>query len=210
MCVRQATLSNAHNGIIDFGQLLLDATDVSVKVSLISMHTGTKLKAKSKPRTRKQDESETMFKDLKSAVYSEINEELLPQPGEEPVMPSDQELAVWMVAYKYAANMQEALQALATRREEMRAERAHRLHYNSGGVQTGKWTAAASDIMRRDRTLTTKFHETRALCEAVMGDADYHPNPCVLICPFATCRKAHYHLNGFSAVSQLYSHWQSR
>ena len=43
-----------------------------------------------------------------------------------------------------------------------------------------------------------------------MGCADYHPNPCVLVCPFATCKKSHRILNGIGAVSQLYSHWQQR
>ena len=42
----------------------------------------------------------------------------------------------------------------------------------------------------------------------VMGDGDYHPGPVVIICPFATCKKSHRVLNGVSAVSQLYSHWQ--
>ena len=64
--------------------------------------------------------------------------------------------------------------------------------------------------MRREKEGLAKFHETRGLCEAVMGDADYHPNPCVIVCPFATCKKAHYHLNSFSTVSQLYSHWQKQ
>ena len=44
-----------------------------------------------------------------------------------------------------------------------------------------------------------------------MGDPDYHPNPVILVCPWAaSCGKAHRHLNGFSAVSQLYSHWQQQ
>ena len=84
------------------------------------------------------------------------------------------------------------------------------LHYEQEGVQCGEWTPAASDLMRRDRTSLAKFHETRALTEVVMGCADYHPNPCVFICPFKTCRKSQYHLNGFSAISQLYSHWQKK
>ena len=47
------------------------------------------------------------------------------------------------------------------------------------------------------------------VCSAqVMGNADYHPNPCVIICPFATCKKSHRVLNGIGAVSQLYSHWK--
>ena len=41
-----------------------------------------------------------------------------------------------------------------------------------------------------------------------MGNGDYHPGPVVIICPFATCKKSHRVLNGVSAVSQLYSHWQ--
>jgi hypothetical protein len=187
--------------------MLLDAKVAKVQVEIISMRQGSKLKAKSKPRTRKQDESEIIFKSLKHAIYGEINEELLPQPTQGP---SDDELITWMVARGQAADRQEAMAALAARRAEVQAARAHEIHYSLGNVQTGTWTAAASDIMRRDRTLIVKFHETRALCEVVMGDADYHPNPCILICPFATCRKSHYHLNGFSAVSQLYSHWKKK
>ena len=29
-----------------------------------------------------------------------------------------------------------------------------------------------------------------SITDKVMGFADYHPNPCVLICPFKTCRKS--------------------
>ena len=43
-----------------------------------------------------------------------------------------------------------------------------------------------------------------------MGNADYHPSPVVLICPFDSCKKSHRVLNGVSAVSQLYSHWKGR
>ena len=43
-----------------------------------------------------------------------------------------------------------------------------------------------------------------------MGNADYHPSPVVLICPFDSCKKSHRVLNGVSAVSQLYSHWMGR
>lgn len=85
-----------------------------------------------------------------------------------------------------------------------------RLQYSQQGDQTGIWTAAASDIMRKERGFLIKFHSTRSLCMAVMGNADYHPSPCILICPFGTCSKAHRHLNSFSAVSQLYSHWKNK
>ena len=68
----------------------------------------------------------------------------------------------------------------------------------------------ASRTVAHRRCLRGSRRSVRACAQAVMGDADYHPNPCVIICPFATCRKAHYHLNGFSTVSQLYSHWQKK
>ena len=72
----------------------------------------------------------------------------------------------------------------------------------------GEWTVESSDIMPREHDFMEKFDETRRVAEKVMGDADYHPNPCVLICPFATCKKGHRQLNGVCAISQLYSHWQ--
>ena len=73
---------------------------------------------------------------------------------------------------------------------------------------TGEWTTAASDIMRREHDYMAKYFEMRGATAKVMGCADYHPSPCVLICPFATCKKSHRVLNGVSAVSQLYSHWK--
>jgi hypothetical protein len=128
------------------------------------MGLGVRLKGKSRPRTHKQDATETAFKALKHTIYHEFRDGAL-----DGLHPSDQ------IA------------------RELHSEDA--MHYSVYGEQTGEWTAAASDIMRHERTFMAKFHETRALSEAVMGDANYHPNPCVLICPFATFRKAHYHLN---------------
>lgn len=210
------TLALVHNRIVELGQVLLDADRAKVDVQIYAMGKGKALKGKSQPRTHKQDATEAAFKALKHAVYHEINAELL---GPSPQPPDNQELAEWMVARGYATDVQAAManleaqaQAREQRRAQFQAEHAAdpELHYSLNGQQTGTWTAAASDLMRRDRVSLAKFHETRGLCEVVMGDADYHPNPCVLVCPFATCRKAHYHLNGFSAVSQLYSHWQKK
>ena len=210
------TLANVHCLIVELGRLLLDAKEATVDVQIISMTVGKKLKGKAQPRTHKQDATEAAFKALKHAVYHEINEELLGPP---PQPLATEERAQDMVARGHASDVQAAMahleaqdQAQAQRRAQFQAEHAAdpELHYSLNGQQTGTWTAAASDLMRRDRVSLAKFHETRGLCEVVMGDADYHPNPCVLICPFAKCCKAHYHLNGFSAVSQLYSHWQKK
>ena len=43
-----------------------------------------------------------------------------------------------------------------------------------------------------------------------MGCADYHPAPCVLICPLEGCKKGRRQLNGPGLISQLYSHWQDK
>ena len=74
----------------------------------------------------------------------------------------------------------------------------------------GEWKPASSDIMRENHTYMTKYVETRELALKVMGNADYHPNPIVLICPFKSCKKSHRVLNEVGAVSQLYSHWQDK
>ena len=173
----QTTLSTAHSCIIGLGEQLVNAAKVEIEVQIVAIGPGVKLKGKSRPRTHKQDATETSFKALKHTIYHEFRDGAL-----DGLHPSDQ------IA------------------REQHSEDA--MHYSVHGEQTGEWTAAASDIMRRERAFLAKFHETRTLSEAVMGDANYHPNPCVLICPFAMCRKAHYHLNSFSTVSQLYSHWQ--
>ena len=75
---------------------------------------------------------------------------------------------------------------------------------------TGEWKVASTDIMRGEHDYMTKYMQMRDVTETVMGCADYHSNPCVLICPFASrkCKKMHRQLNGVSAISQLYSHWQ--
>ena len=197
-----STLATVHWNIINLGLVFLDAAFVNVEVTIYTMGLAVKPKAKSKPRTHKQTATEDAFKALKHAVYHEINEELLPRTQG----PSRDALAALMVSTGSAADIEDALAQLETQAQEWAQD--PRLHYSCGGEQTGQWTAAASDLMRRDRSSLVKFHEMRMLAEAVMGSADYHPNPCVLICPFATCRKSHYHLNGFSTVSQLYSHWQ--
>ena len=47
-----------------------------------------------------------------------------------------------------------------------------------------------------------------------MGNSEYHPNPCVFVCPFYHEGKCgdngKFRLNAPSMVSQLYSHWQSQ
>lgn len=75
---------------------------------------------------------------------------------------------------------------------------------------TGEWKAESSDIMRREHGYLTAFFDTRDLTAKVMGCADYHPAPSVLICPFEGCKKGRRQLNGSGLVSQLFSHWQSK
>eukprot|EP00966_Prymnesium_polylepis_P106014 2455118-Prymnesium_polylepis.1 len=85
-----------------------------------------------------------------------------------------------MVSTGSATDIEEALAQLEAQAQAQAQDVS--LHYSFGGGQTGKWTAAASDLMRCDRSSLQKFHETRTLAEVVMGNADYHPNPCVRIC----------------------------
>ena len=53
----------------------------------------------------------------------------------------------------------------------------------------GEWTVESSDIMPREHDFMEKFDETRRVAEKVMGDADYHPNPCVLMLPLPRARR---------------------
>ena len=53
----QPTLSTARFQIERLGQLLVDETEVTVEVEICAVDVGKKLKAKSKPRTRKQEAS---------------------------------------------------------------------------------------------------------------------------------------------------------
>ena len=169
----QRTLSTAHMQIVDLGEHLLNASEVKVKVEVVSMCIGVKLKGKSKPRTHKQEAAKETLKELKRAVYGHHLPPVQLPSGTVPGAPY--------------------------------------MQYAAQGEQKGKWTAAASNIMRQERGTVIKFHDTRMLCGVVMGDPDYHPNPVILVCPWAaSCGKAHRHLNGFSAVSQLYSHWQQQ
>lgn len=64
--------------------------------------------------------------------------------------------------------------------------------------------------MRREHGYLTAFFDTRDLTAKVMGCADYHPAPSVLICPFEGCKKGRRQLNGPGLISQLFSHWQSK
>ena len=45
--------------------------------------------------------------------------------------------------------------------------------------------------MRSEPEYLAKYFEGRGLTEKVMGNADYHPSPVVLICPFDSCKKSH-------------------
>ena len=150
----QPTLSTARFQIERLGQLLVDETEVTVEVEICAVDVGKKLKAKSKPRTRKQEASTTKLDELKSSIYG-------------------------MTA-------------------------------STRSYVTGSWKPASSDIMRSEPEYLAKYFEGRGLTEKVMGNADYHPSPVVLICPFDSCKKSHRVLNGVSAVSQLYSHWKGR
>ena len=45
--------------------------------------------------------------------------------------------------------------------------------------------------MRSEPEYLAKYFEGRGPTEKVMGNADYHPSPVVLICPFDSCKKSH-------------------
>lgn len=187
-----ATLGTAWMQLVSLGQVLLDATEAYVEVSVCARGMGVKLKGKSMPRTHNQTKAEETFKEFKRTIYG----------------------------------------------VERLAGNGNGMQYAEEGEAKGTWTEASSDFMRRERAALIKFHATRGLAATVMGSPDYHPNPCVLICPFGSCRcatrpspsplptllepcpllmlwllcssKGHRHLNSFSAVSQLYSHWQKK
>ena len=65
----QPTLSTARFQIERLGQLLVDETEVTVEVEICAVDVGKKLKAKSKPRTRKQEASTTKLDELKGSIY---------------------------------------------------------------------------------------------------------------------------------------------
>ena len=64
----QPTLSTARFQIERLGQLLVDETEVTVEVEICAVDVGKKLKAKSKPRTRKQEASTTKLDELKGSI----------------------------------------------------------------------------------------------------------------------------------------------
>ena len=134
--------STARFQIERLGQLLVDETEVTVEVEICAVDVGKKLKAKSKPRTRKQEASTTKLDKLKSSVYG--------------------------------------------------------VTASTRSYVTGSWKPASSDIMRSEPEYLAKYFEGRGLTEKVMGNADYHPSPVVLICPFDSCKKSHRVLNGVS------------
>ena len=62
---------------------------------------------------------------------------------------------------------------------------------NPGHMAEGAWTAAASDVMRRQPSYLTRFDADRELVEKVLGDTRYYNKPCTFVCPFksAVCHK---------------------
>ena len=81
---------------------------------------------------------------------------------------------------------------------------------NPGHFAEGEWTVESSEIMRNNLQLLRKFLAMRTLTQKVMNNADYMPNPCVMVCPFdgAKCTHGIFRMNGACKPSQLYSHWQ--
>jgi hypothetical protein len=76
----------------------------------------------------------------------------------------------------------------------------------------GAWTAAASDVIRRQPGYLSKFHADRLLVEKVLGDGRFLITPCTFLCPFdgAGCTKAVCRLNRFGGISQMYKHWVAK
>ena len=76
----------------------------------------------------------------------------------------------------------------------------------------GAWTAAASDIMRRQPDYLTKFHADRQLVEKVLGNGRFLVTPCTFLCPWESpcCPKGVCRLNRFGGISQMYKHWTAK
>ena len=70
---------------------------------------------------------------------------------------------------------------------------------------TSLHTSQASEIVRRNPRLIHKFRPMQSLTEKVMGSADFMPNPCVIVCPFAGAGCAHgtFRMNGACKPSQV-------
>jgi len=151
-----ATLVTAWMELVSLGQLLIDATEAKVEVSIGARGIGVKLKGKSKPHTHKQTKTEETFTEFKRTIYG---------------------------VERFAGDVDG-------------------MQYAEEGEAKGTWTAASSGFMQRERASLLKFHATRGLAAAVMGNPDYHASPCIIICPFGSCSKAHRHLNSFSAALQ--------
>ena len=81
-----------------------------------------------------------------------------------------------------------------------------------GHAAEGAWSAAASDVMRRQPDYLTKFHADRQLVEKVLGNERFLVTPCTLLCPFESpgCPKGVCRLNRFGGISQMYKHWVSK
>ena len=81
-----------------------------------------------------------------------------------------------------------------------------------GHTAEGAWSAAASDVMRRQPDYLTRFHADRQLVEKVLGNERFLVTPCTLLCPFESpgCPKGVCRLNRFGGISQMYKHWVSK
>ena len=73
-----------------------------------------------------------------------------------------------------------------------------------------EWTHKASEIFRKNPKWAKKFLVIRKLTDMVMGDPNFLPNPCAILCPFdgPRCTHGFFRMNGSCKPSQLFSHWQ--
>ena len=73
-----------------------------------------------------------------------------------------------------------------------------------------EWTDTASEIFRKNPKWAKKFLVMRKLTDMVMGDPNFLPNPCAILCPFdgPRCTHGFFRMNGSCKPSQLFSHWQ--
>ncbi|EOD24640.1 hypothetical protein EMIHUDRAFT_463555 [Emiliania huxleyi CCMP1516] len=71
-------------------------------------------------------------------------------------------------------------------------------------------TDKASEIFRKNPKWAKKFLVIRKLTDMVMGDPNFLPNPCAILCPFdgPRCTHGFFRMNGSCKPSQLFSHWQ--
>ena len=108
--------------------------------------------------------------------------------------------------------------------ERKRDRKKHKRHHDSDGsssegevqaeVPPRPWHRMRVDRQgerdRKNPKWAKKFLVMRKLTDMVMGDPNFLPNPCAILCPFdgPRCTHGFFRMNGSCKPSQLFSHWQ--